>query len=459
MRSSYLFVFLFLSISILSCRKEAQFTTDGSAVLRFSTDTVLFDTVFTSVGSTTRRLQVFNPNKKAVKISDIRLAGGATSPYKLNIDGLPTDAVQDYELAGNDSMYIFVKVNINPTAVNMPFIVEDSILFTTNGNLQKVQLAAYGQNANFLTDSVLQTDQTWDNTLPYIIYGTGVLVDTAVTLTISKGARVYFHRGAQLFVSGTLRVNGVLGDSVIFQGDRLEQIYVDEPGQWNSIQFLPPSNNNRINYAVIKNAVFGVIAGTIPADPNLDVTIQNSVIKHMTVTGIFGINATVRSYNNLLYNCGQYAFFGAYGGNYDLKHTTVANFTQANFSRTTPSVVFTDYLQEGLSPLTNTLQAILENNIIWGNLEEEFEAVFVGTPGTIGFENNLVRTKKTNLPANNILNKNPLFVQEGGENYHLKNTTSPAYQKATKLQGVVFATDLDGKVRPAMPTIGCYEVE
>ena len=61
-----------VSFSLLlnsSCRKE-QF---GNGSLSFSTDTLTFDTVFTSLGSTTRYFKVFNTDKKAVKIQDIRL--------------------------------------------------------------------------------------------------------------------------------------------------------------------------------------------------------------------------------------------------------------------------------------------------------------------------------------------------------------------------------------------------
>lgn len=439
-----------------SCRKENLFTTDSAAKLRFSTDTLWFDTVFTSVGSTTKRIKIFNDNSKSVKIADIRLGGGAASAYKINIDGVPTDNFQNFELAGKDSAYIFVKVKIDPTASTLPFIVEDSIQFSTNGNLQQVQLATYGQNANFLQDSILKSSMHWTSTLPYVIIGDGVLVDTGIILTIDKGAKIYFHKNAQLLVRGTLKVNGTVSDSVAFQSDRLEQPYFDEPGQWNSIQFLSPSRNNLINYAVIKNAVFGVIVGTLPADPNIDVTIQNTVIKHMTVTGIFGINARVESYNNLFFDCGQYAFFGAYGGKYYIKHCTIGNFTAANFSRSTPSILLADFLQDAT---TNPLQAEIVDNIIWGDLVDEFNLAIKGAAPSIVFDYNLVKSTLKTLPKdNNIFNKDPLFLQPQKENFHLKDNTSPAYQKGTPLVGSVFTKDLDGKTRSATPTLGCYEL-
>ncbi len=42
---------------------------------------------------------------------------------------------------------------------------------------------------------------------PYVILG-GLIVDTNVTLTIDKGARIYLHADAPLIVDGTLSVTG-----------------------------------------------------------------------------------------------------------------------------------------------------------------------------------------------------------------------------------------------------------
>ena len=53
-------------IASSSCRKE-DFVTDSSAKLTFSNDTVIFDTVFVTVGSTTQWLQVYNNNSKSIK--------------------------------------------------------------------------------------------------------------------------------------------------------------------------------------------------------------------------------------------------------------------------------------------------------------------------------------------------------------------------------------------------------
>ncbi|MCX6284578.1 MAG: hypothetical protein NTW31_10130, partial [Bacteroidetes bacterium] len=55
-------IILILLASSWSCRKTGKVDSSPSLVLTFSTDTVMFDTVLTSVGSVTKRLLVHNLN-------------------------------------------------------------------------------------------------------------------------------------------------------------------------------------------------------------------------------------------------------------------------------------------------------------------------------------------------------------------------------------------------------------
>jgi len=72
--------------------------------------------------------------------------GGAGSPYKINVDGTAGPELTNLELKANDSLYVFVQININQNTSNLPFIVRDSIQITYNGNVKKVQLEAWGQH-------------------------------------------------------------------------------------------------------------------------------------------------------------------------------------------------------------------------------------------------------------------------------------------------------------------------
>ena len=148
MKRSWLFIFgllslVFLSSLLIQCRKDVILT-DPSAKLDFSNDTIIFDTVFTTVGSTTKRLKFYNNNKATVNISSIHLAGGSSSPFRLNVDGISGIEHSDIEIDAGDSLFAFVEVTLDPNNGTLPLIIEDSLIFMTNGNEQKVKLVVWG---------------------------------------------------------------------------------------------------------------------------------------------------------------------------------------------------------------------------------------------------------------------------------------------------------------------------
>ena len=231
----YYIAFLIPVFVFLACEKS-EFITQKDAMLEFSTDTVLFDTVFTTIGSATLYFNVYNRHTQAIRISQIHLAGDNHSPYHLNIDGQPINSISDVELMAGDSLYIFVQVKIDPLNNNNPLVVQDSVIFVTNGNTQYVQLVAFGQDVNLINGAIVpsaQNDTIWNNNKPYLIYNS-MLVDTLKKLTIEAGCRLYFHYNSSLLVKGTLIVNGTLDQPVVFQSDRLEDFYSNIPGEWGA---------------------------------------------------------------------------------------------------------------------------------------------------------------------------------------------------------------------------------
>ena len=200
-RKIQFYLLVIFCLVIISCQKE-KFKTSGDFKLQFSTDTVSFDTIFTSIGSVTQRFTVKNPGKYSVRISRIFLTGGEKSPFRLNINGVGGNEDHDVTISSGDSIYIFAEVTVDPTGQNNPMIIKDSIVFELNGNIQDVNLTAFGQDVHLYKDDVLTT-QHWENDKPYLIYNS-ILVGSSETLTIDPGCRIYFHKGASLFVKGTL---------------------------------------------------------------------------------------------------------------------------------------------------------------------------------------------------------------------------------------------------------------
>jgi len=452
---------LLLSIVIFfsACEKDEEITTDPDARLSFSIDSILFDTVFTSVGSASRRLKIYNPNPRAVLITQIRLGGGNTSAYSLNINGQAGSETSLLKLNGRDSMNIFIKVNINPDDQKLPFLVKDSIGIFYQGQRQNIPLVAYGQNANFIVNGSIKSNTTWDNRLPYIIYKS-LSIEEGATLQIQPGSKILFHRNATMNIKGTLSVNGTRKDSVVFASDRLEQLYAEEPGQWNGLHFYPQSKNNHIHHAIIKNAVVGITCDSLSTTREPKLLLTNSMVKNMTVVGFLGYQTSLAGFNNLFHNCGQYLLYVAGGGKYDLKQNTFAGFS-LQFARKSPSLYFTDYIS---SQQANHLELVLQNNLIWGSLPDELtvEKKATGTNIVTDIRNNLIRSSNSAYAAgNNILNINPGFVNVTLNNFHL-STNSPALNKGLDLQqdhyfDLYLARDLKNNERLFPSELGCYE--
>lgn len=460
----FLVVIPFLAWILLtvSCSKE-EFTDSPDARLRVSVDTLRFDTVFTSTGSITQSLKIFNDNDRSVRISRLRLGGGNTSFFALNADGLNSRDISNIDIAANDSLYLFVAVTIEPNADVLPFIVQDSIELSYNGNLQYVQLEAYGQNAQYIRDGVIRQDTRFTNELPYVILG-GLRVDTNVTLTVDPGARIYLHADAPLVIDGSLQVNGTLTDSVVFRGDRLDEDYRDLPASWPGIYFRASSRNNRMQHARILNAYQAVVADqpSLNASPKLEM--MECVIDNSYETGILGIRTSIRASNCLVSNCGLNVLL-VNGGDYDFTHNTVASYSNIYLQHKNPVLLVTNWDSTQAGVTTYPLQAIFINNIFWGDngtVEDEVVVSKRGNnPFNVSFLNNLYKATQdpdfSNL-SNNIRNEDPLFdsiqVSSRYFDFRLNLKPSPAIN-----QGIPtgLGTDLEGKPRDAAPDIGCYE--
>ena len=155
------FALILLSILTGTCLTSCiddDFTTNPSHVLAFSTDTVAFDTVFTTIGTSTRSFRIYNRNKKSLNISSIKLADAEHSGFHINVDGMSGDNFTNVEIRGKDSLYVFVEANIDPTNQDNPIFIVDSIVFVTNGVQQDVKLTAYGQDVIIKRGETFTTD-------------------------------------------------------------------------------------------------------------------------------------------------------------------------------------------------------------------------------------------------------------------------------------------------------------
>ncbi len=449
--------YLVILLSILffttffSCKKKGdKITTDPTAKLSFSQNEITFDTIFTSIGSVTQRLWVYNDNSHAVTINTIQLAKLYSSSYKLIIDGEEKNELSDYKLRGKDSLLVLIKVLINPQNQSLAYLVDDSIVFTTNGNIQDVDLMAYGQDANFLTNTTVPCNTTWTNLKPYVING-NVTVATGCTLTIDQGTRIRFHKDATLTIEGTLITQGNKDSIVTFAHDNLSNFYDELPGQWGGLVFKSGSKNNKFIFTEIKNATNGIsLFPEADGDTIAEVFIENTIIKNCSKNAITAEATDFYALNSLISNCAGYLVNSSSGGNYYFDFCTLTNYSY-DFFREAPAMRFSNQDVTGSNPLT----AKLRNTILWGDKTDE---IILNNNNSSGFnfsaDYSIIRST---LPISGItilLNQNPLFENEFAKKFNLL-TNSPAIDSGNLFP--IISNDLIGNPRGANPDRGCYE--
>ena len=481
-------VLLIVAFSSTSCKKDKMLT-DPSATLNFSADSVLFDTVFTTAGSTTRQIRVINNHDQPLTISSVNVRGGSSSAFFLNVDGTPGRSFSEVEVLSHDSIFIFIQVNVNPTSSNSPLIISDAIDFVLNGNTQTVYLEAWGQdayyhkpttalkfvNGGYLAYSTIATftpaTVTWINDKPHVIYG-WLVVDEAQTLVIDPGVKVHFHQNAGLWVypGGCLKVQGTLGNEVIFQGDRLEPYMQDEPGQWDRIWINEGSVNNSINYAIIKNGFIGIQAEMLLGnfgDP-CRLKITNTKIHNMKKYGMYNLAFNVYGGNNVISNCKEYCLAMVAGGNCTFIHSTFAGFWVKD-SRTTSSVHIDNHSGPNQLPLDT---CYFGNCIIDGTGGNELELDMIGATTTYSINHKFsycfIRTNiNTSDPLHFVTGTNKIngltsFSNTNVYDFNLKTDSDAKNMgNGATTDATLFPFDIRGplysRLADASPDAGAYE--
>ena len=485
-------LFLTAAAAFFSCREERVLAT-SDLNLRFSADTVFLDTVFSGVNSSTYQLKVYNDNDEPIAISSVALEGGA-EPFRLNVNGTNASNVQDVEIEANDSIYVFVELTANQTCKGQDgFICEDRIVFQDDqGNAEYVTLVAEVKDAifhfpdrflnfggTFLPYSIIDCDATWDASRPHVIYGYAV-VDSGCSLTIQPGTDVHFHNNSGLWVFDNATLDVAVGaqpgqgDSVTFQGDRLEPSFENSSGQWGGPLgglFIDGSARVRLNNMVIKNAVNAVRTDSATIPNQLEIT--NSYILNSSRTALFGGFGDIDARNLVVANAGLYCFY-ALGGNYEFRHSTFANFWRGS-TRSDPAVFLTNFFEfrdeNGTTQrlLRDLEKAYFGNCILDGNARQEF-SIAEDEGAMFEYEFNAALLKLENdvedrgFDINNgnftdvSVNTDPAFVNPGNNVFRL-DTGSQAIDIGNISDGLSIPTDILGRNRNfnASPDLGAYE--
>lgn len=448
-------IIIALYFSNTGCSKKNFFSKDN---LTFSVDTLVFDTVFTTIGSTTKSFKIYNPESKTVQIDEVELMGGEDSPFRMNLDGLIGHNFSNIRIEGNDSLFVFVEVTLNVNNQNSPLIIEDSIRFQTNGKDQYVKLAVWGQDAYFHYKDL--NEGIWPNDKPHVIYGYAA-VDSAKSLTIQAGTQVHLHKNSLLYVyKSTLNIQGTLGNEVVFQGDRLEQDYQEVTGQYYGIYFQQ-AKPSTIDYAILKNGTSGVhLYSEDPTNTGYTLTMTNTVIQNEARYGVFIYSgAKVKAENCIISKNGTHALLVLEGGDFNFNHCNLLGYGSSQNPAVGISNFYTNY-QTATTNVGSINEGVLYNCVLTGNLATELAIDTIQMSGVnlnFDFKNCLIKSETIQTDAfyqNIFWNNNPLF------------TDPTIYDFSFSINSILHGngiaspvvTDILGNPRNNPPDIGAIEV-
>ncbi len=454
----FLFALILLGGLFSSCKKTSGLS---KANVTFSVDTLIFDTVFTTLGSTTQQFKIYNPDSKTVFIDEVELMGGKSSPFRVNLDGVSGTKFDKISIEGKDSLFTFVDVKLNVNNQSLPLVVEDSIRFRTNGKDYYLNLIVWGQDAYFHRSEVIK-EVLWKNDKPHVIFGT-VAVDSAKTLTIESGTKIHMHKKSMLLVyKGTLNIAGTKDKPVEIQGDRLESFYKNVSGQYFGI-WLYYALPSTINYATIRNGTAGIqVTSHDPSSQLATLTLTNSLIENHASYGLFlYANPSLIMENCIVANNEKYGVLALQGANYYINQCHILDYGRDE--KSAALALKNNYLD----PKTKTmylsdLEGTINNSVIYGAKEYELLIDTIQDKSVkinLKFNSCLIKWKDENTDANfkkTIWNQSPIFKDPINYNYHFE-ANSPLNGNGDPTLSNGF--DIDGNPRSlTAPDIGAYEM-
>lgn len=365
----YLIGILFITAS---CLDDEKYTTSPNDLLTFSKDTISFDTIISGTATNTYKFLVYNKASKAIRIPVVALEKGASSPFRVNVDGTPLNegTGHDFEIAKGDSMIVYLMANVPDEDNDSPIPTTDKIIFTTEAGIsQEVVLKASAQSVHTLTNTRITRDTTFLSARPYRIMDS-LVVEKGATLTLNPGTNLYFHPNATLVIHGSLHIAGTMDHPVTLRGDRLGNMFDGQPydripGQWGGIIISGESYDNHINYADIHSGLFGIRVDS--SDVNrFKLAIENSIIHNTTHHALETRMANLYVGNSQLTNAGGDCL-RVRGGHVTVVHCTIARF----FVFTGGSGVAMDFANYDGAVRLPITRLYVANTLITGYQEDE----------------------------------------------------------------------------------------
>ena len=436
-----LFIIL-LATNFFACKDDFENYSDNPQyLLSFSTDTLSFDTVLTTVNSPVLAFRVYNKNAKPLLISSVRLAEGANSDFKINVDGRAGAIFENVEILANDSLLVLADVKPKENGKYLPALITDYIIFETHNIQQKVVLEAYGQDVYSWRGAIVSADSVLDNQKPYLIYDS-LVIETGATVEIGEGCVFYMRNDAQLIVKGTIKIKGTIEKPVIFRGSRTDYMvtipYDLIPGQWGGIRFAPESYGNELENVQIRNGKYGMDLEVSDDPSGNKLYMKNVILTNVSGTLLQAVNCNIIA-ENCEFSNAKNALLYLIGGSCRFTHCTIVNFYPYHpelgwLKSDNETLVLTDAVLnwDAENEYFPVINAEFFNTVIWGGSSTSAIRIEKNFDNDIPylFKNCLLPNKETDDPqvVDCLFQKDPLFRKNYPTNPDsIENTWYPSF--------------------------------
>lgn len=448
-------------LALNSCQKD-RYTDSPTDKITYSTDTLSFDTIFSSVGTSMRKIMLYNKHKKKIAID--RISIDKKSKFQIAIDGFSGQELNNIDFRAKDSLYIHVQVKIDPQNSNSPVLVHDSIAIAYNNRTDFIHLIAYGQDVFLIKNGnhIISQDSVLSNEKPYLIYDS-LVVKKGAKLTIKEGCRFYFHNNAQLKINGQLIANGTLEHPIVMSGDRFDELFTNMSydklsAQWDGIYFGTESEENELHYTRIRNGIYTICIDSVRNNTSKHLTIKNCQIHNASQCCLYAVDATIEVGNSEITNGRNYCIF-LVGGDAQFTQCTIANYYYEPHSSTSQSATMKSLYLNNLFlgkdiPVRN---ATFTNCILYGSNSEMLNT----HDREVNFTNCFVKTKSA-ISNSNHVNEDPKFIIPYNDDHIFDfriSDQSPCIDQGIESTLTEYPTDIMGVVRQNKPDVGAHEFQ
>lgn len=487
MKRRLFLLFIVAAAILVACSDDDTFSTNSGDRLDFAMDTLSFDTIFSTVPTSTQSFWVCNSSGDGIRISRVSLEHGNQRGFRVNVDGEYLDntagsLAQNIEVRKGDSIRVFVELTPTANGNDEPTLVEDNLVFKLESGIeQKVNLRAFSWDALSIDTLTITSDTTITSTKPILI-SKGITIAEGATLTINAPTKLYFRAGKGIDVFGRLIVEGTAENNVLMRGDRTDRMFDYLPydrvsGQWGGITIKESSSGNMFRYADIHSGSYGIVCDSAAIDtisPRL--TIDCSTIHNVSGNGVEANNAYVKITNSQISNAAGDCV-AIHGGKAEITYCTLAQFYPFAGGRGV-ALNFSNAIDGNPTPLyilecTNTIvTGYSSDEFIGNNISNESSSSAGGeqVPFNYIFTNSIIRTPE--ITDEEALVRFPDSIFESADNaeatsqfvdidednltydFHL-DSAATARHKALPL--TKYPYDRNNVLRGEKPNIGCFE--